>query len=55
MVHKEKLFRMLEGLNEKDQRAAYEFIHSLAERQEECAEETPSLELFGKNYYVVPD
>ncbi|MCU6794009.1 MULTISPECIES: hypothetical protein [Paenibacillus] len=55
MVHKEKLFRMLEGLNENDQRAAYEFIHSLVERQEQCTEENSSIELFGKNYFVVPD
>lgn len=55
MVQKEKLFRMLEGLNENDQRAAYEFIYSLSERQKDGAKEKSSIELYGKNYFVVPD
>lgn len=52
MVYKEKLFSLFEGLNENDQRAAYEFIQSLAHRPDEDQE---VIELYGKNYFVVPD
>jgi hypothetical protein len=52
MVYKEKLFSLFEGLNEHDQKTAYEFIQSLAQYSDEDQE---VVELFGKNYFVVPD
>jgi hypothetical protein len=52
MVYKEKLFSLFERLNESDQKAAYEFIQSLAQHPDEDQE---VIELFGKNYFVVPD
>ncbi|NHN29564.1 hypothetical protein [Paenibacillus agricola] len=51
MVQKEKLFCLFEGLNERDQKAAYEFIQSLAHH----SAEGQKIELYGKNYFVVHD
>jgi hypothetical protein len=50
---KEKLFSLFDGLNEQDQKRAYEFIQSLA--NEDKLEEAEVLQLFGKHYFVVPD
>ncbi|WP_171652494.1 hypothetical protein [Paenibacillus foliorum] len=56
MVSKEKIFNLLDGLNELDQRTAYEFIQYLAHRNggnKLKSEEV--VDLFGKNYFIVPD
>lgn len=55
MVSKEKLFRMFEGLDEGDQKKAYEFIQSLARNNGENIPDDEVMNLFGKNYYVIPD
>ncbi|WP_179232901.1 hypothetical protein [Paenibacillus rigui] len=55
MVSKEKLLHLLDGLNERDQRTAYEFIQFLAHRSGHKAEAEEVVSLYGKNYFVVPD
>ncbi|UUZ79138.1 hypothetical protein LJK88_28425 [Paenibacillus sp. P26] len=55
MVSKEKLFGLFDLLDENDQKTAYEFMQFLAKRNGKTMEEEDVIELFGKNYYVVPD
>jgi hypothetical protein len=54
MIQKEKLFCLFDGLNERDQKKAFEFIQSLA-HQGQNLEDEEVIQLFGKNFYVVPD
>jgi hypothetical protein len=55
MVCKETLNHLFDGLNEHDQKKAYEFIKSLSHPYREKAAGEEVIQLFGKNYYVVPD
>jgi hypothetical protein len=55
MVYKEKLFSLFDTLDEHDQKAAYEFIKSLAHHQGKNLENEEVIQLFGKNFFVVPD
>ncbi|MFH5181658.1 hypothetical protein ACHHV8_02945 [Paenibacillus sp. TAB 01] len=55
MVCKEKLLHLLDGLTEGDQKTAYEFIQFLAHRNGHKAEDKEVVNLYGKNYFVVPD
>jgi hypothetical protein len=55
MVSKENLFHLLDGLNERDQRTAFEFIQFLAHRNGNKIEHEEVIDLFGKNYFIVPD
>ncbi|WP_165972383.1 hypothetical protein [Paenibacillus piri] len=55
MVSKEKLLCLLDGLNEHDQRTAYEFIQFLAHRNGKKADHEEVIDLFGRNYFIVPD
>jgi hypothetical protein len=55
MVYKEKLFSLFDTLDEPDQKAAYEFIKSLAHHQGKNLENEEVIQLFGKNFFVVPD
>ncbi|MCS7464801.1 hypothetical protein N0M98_32480 [Paenibacillus doosanensis] len=55
MVYKEKLLHLLDGLNELDQKAAYEYIQSLARRSSNKAESKEVVHLYGKDYFIVPD
>ncbi|WP_197035578.1 hypothetical protein [Paenibacillus sp. UNC451MF] len=55
MDSKEKLFHLLDGLTERDQRAAIEFIQFLAHRNGKKIKNEDVINLYGKNYFVVPD
>jgi DNA phosphorothioation-dependent restriction protein DptG len=55
MAYKEKLFSLFDELNESDQKKAYEFIKFLAHQHCENIEDEEVIELFGKNYFIVPD
>ncbi|MCZ8517171.1 hypothetical protein O9H85_33450 [Paenibacillus filicis] len=55
MERKEKLYCLFERLSERDQMKAFEFIQELAYRHKDHAEEQDVMELYGKNYFVVPD
>ncbi|WP_239635215.1 hypothetical protein [Paenibacillus sp. H1-7] len=55
MESKEKLFRLFDALNEHDQRAAFEFIQDLAKRNGKKMDHEDVIQVYGKNYYVVPD
>lgn len=55
MESKEKLVRLFDGLSEHDQRAAYEFIQYLANRNRKKLDNEDVINLYGKNYFVVPD
>jgi len=55
MDSKEKLFHLLDGLNERDQRAAIEFIQYLAHRSGKKINNEEVINIYGKHYYVVPD
>lgn len=52
---KEKLFHLLDGLNERDQRTAYEFIQFLAHRSGNKHEGDEVIDILGKPYFIVPD
>jgi len=55
MVSKEKLLSMLDGLNDRDQRAAYEFIQFLAHRNGKKKDNEEVVDIFGRSYFIVPD
>lgn len=55
MERKEKLYCLFERLSERDQKKAFEFIQELARRNGDGIEDEDVMELFGKNYFVVPD
>ncbi|WP_165842287.1 hypothetical protein [Paenibacillus xerothermodurans] len=55
MSSKEKLLHLFEELNESDQKKAYEFIKSLAHHSGIQMKNQEVIQVFGKNYFVVPD
>ncbi|MBD2862516.1 hypothetical protein [Paenibacillus oceani] len=52
---KEKLVNLFDKLDERDQKAAFEFIQALARRKNQSAAEEDVSQLFGKNFFVLPD
>jgi len=55
MVQKDKLYGLFDKLNETDQKKAFEFIQSLANRSGRAIEHEEVSKLYGKKYYVVSD
>ncbi|WP_176706455.1 hypothetical protein [Paenibacillus hemerocallicola] len=55
MAPKEKLFRLFDQLNEKDQKKAFEFMQSLAHRNGAGRKREEVSKLYGKDYFVVSD
>lgn len=52
---KEKLVNLFDKLDERDQKAAFEFIQALARRKNKPAADEDVSQLFGKNFFVLPD
>jgi hypothetical protein len=55
MADRDKLFCLFDTLNEKDKKAAFEFIKSLAHPEGEKLQREEVIQIHGKNYFVVPD
>lgn len=55
MAPKEKLFRLFEQLDETDQKKAFEFMQSLAQRSGAVRKGREVSKLYGKDYFVVSD
>ncbi|MCZ8521920.1 MULTISPECIES: hypothetical protein [Paenibacillus] len=55
MTYKEKLFHLVDGLDEKDQKSAYEYLQSLASMNVQEFDHEDEIHILGNRFFVVPD